>query len=80
MCLCRILRKLPSQVPLGSLSTLQTATACIRTFQAWQGPGLPPSKQTTFDFSHRNGIYVLEWHSQVNTELLEVYLAFLSTI
>lgn len=70
MCLCRTLRKLPSQVPLGSLPTLQTATACIRTSQAWQGPGLPTSKQATLDFGHRDGFYVLEWHSQVSTELV----------
>lgn len=47
MCLHRTLRKLPSQVPLGSHPTLQRATAFVRTSQAWQGPGLPPSRQVT---------------------------------
>lgn len=69
MCLRRTLRKLPSQVPLGSHPTLQRATACVRTSQAWQGHGLPPSRQATLDFSHTDGIYVLECHAQMTSEL-----------
>lgn len=55
------------QVSLGCLPTLQTAAACMRTSQAWQGPALFPSKQAIFHLSHRGGIYVFEWNSQVTT-------------